>query len=427
MARFRRGFVAVALAVSVLPLGAAGAGSPCGRAAAARAGRWFVVAPPLPAHSATHQAVHGDLRVVRAAATDPLDPRVVVVTDGERVQRSDDGGCTWRQVWQLPEGPSADAPDRDVAQITAVDVAHVGRRSRVLLAVAGIGWGLPGSARTYLVRSDDGRTGWTLAGDVATLTGTYDASHSPWPPVVHTSGPSGSVAYAAVPSPAGTVAYVRSDDGGRTWSARSAPADPSAPIGLTGFAVSPWDANDLWEWGGGTSRTGDPLTRLRHSTDGARTWRPVDPWPAFGSSPPTWYSVDVAWPRKGAPARLLVPGGTPDSSVTDLPPVLSWSGDGGRTFRQVVPPVRTSLHLAAVAHSARGDAFVVAPNGETFRIACGTRAPRAADWRRLAATPVRIVNAHSALGYEFAGASATGTPVLVVRTTQRVELLTVPR
>jgi hypothetical protein len=409
----------LALLAAALP-GRTAVGAPaCGRAAAVKAGRWFASAPPLAAYSETHRTAFGATQSLHAAGVDPADPRVVVVTDGDHVVRSDDGGCTWREVWRLPERGAADAPGRDVAEITSVDVARVAGRSRVLLAVTATGWGWS-TGRTYVVRSDDGRTGWTVAGDPAAFAGAFDTSQGAWRPVVHSGA--GGVAYAAVPSPLGTVTYARSADGGRTWAAPV--PDVAAPTSMTGFTVSPFDANDLWEWGGSRSKTSGELTRLRHSTDGGKTWQPVDPWSGFGTTRPDWYTLDVAWPRSGVPARLLVLGGG-NVEYGSAPPVLSWSGDGGRTFQQVVPPFRTSLLHAAVTHTSRGDAIVAVPTGESYRIAYRGGPPRAADWRALPGFPVQPTAEWTLLGHDLARASTGSPSVVAVRTWRRVVLLTV--
>jgi hypothetical protein len=418
-----RGSVALALlalSTTALP---AGARVTCGRAAAVRSGRWYVSSPALLAHSATHQTLHGDVRHLRAAALDPVDPRTAVITDGERVLRSDDGGCSWRQVWALPAGPALDGPDRDTGEITSVDVAHVAGRSRVLLAVMGNGWGATYGARSYLVRSDDGRTGWTLVGDAATLTGPYDHQDGSWPPVVHSRG---DVAYAAVSGPLGTVAYVRSTDGGHTWAARSDPTDLGAPTAMTGFAVSPWTPDELFEWGGTRSKAGDPLPGLRRSTDGGRTWRAVDPWSAFGGWKVSWSTADVAWPRRGAPARLFVVGGTATSSGGN-PPLAVWSGDAGATFRQVIPGTRLPLVHAAVTHLPSGDAVVVAENGESFAVRCALGPPSGGDWRPLPRTPKPPGPSWAVLGPDLASAAGTSPVVVAVPTASSLQLLTVAR
>jgi hypothetical protein len=419
-----RGPAALALAALLLPAVPGAGAATCGSAAAAKAGRWYVASPPLPAHSAAYQAIRGDVRHLRTVAVDPADPRVVLVTDGERLTRSDDGGCTWHEVWQLPATPAADLPSRDTGEITSIDVAHVGGRSRVIAGVMAVGYGLATAGGTYLVRSDDGRTGWTSTGGAVALAGRYDRDRGTWPPTAHTGA--GGTVYAAIPSPAGTVEYLRSTDGGRTWTVRDLGTDPATPTSLTGFAVSPYDANDLWEWGGRTSSAGDTLPGVRHSTDGGTTWASVDPWPMFNAvAKPVWSMLDVAWPRPGRPARLLVLG-TSGSTIGKNPPSASWSADG-RTFQQLVPGTRLELERAAVTHTPSGDAIVVAPGGQALRVRCALHAPAARDWLPLPPTPAPPKDSWALLGPDLAKASSTVPPVVAVPTWQRLALLTVVR
>lgn len=393
------------------------AGAACGGAGGTR---WSVVTPPLPPPSTERFVVQQAQPALRAAAADPANARVLVATDGARVQRSDDGGCSWHEVWRLPS--DADGPSDALSQITGVDVAHVAGKSRVLLAVRDVA---PATlTRSYVVRSDDGRTGWTVA---YSSPGTYDPQAG-WAPMVHSAG---AVAYAVVPSPAGYVTYVRSDDGGRTWADRTG-ADATTATTLTAFAVDPWRPDEVWEWGGGSSRGVGPAgvgpaTRLRRSTDGARSWSPVDPWSMFpATNQPDWRSVDVAWPRRGGPARVLVLGGPGNAATGEPPPVAAWSGDGGATFRQVVLPWRTSILQAAVAHTPSGDAVLVTTSGVVLRAVYRARVPSAADWRTLPSTPVCVTPGDaSAIGYDRAMATATSPSVVVVPTLSRIELLAV--
>lgn len=400
------GAVVAALVVPAAPV----SGTACGRAAAVRAGRWFVASPPRPERSVAHQALNGSAQRVSSAAVDPADPRVVLMSDGARVQRSDDGGCTWREVWAL----GADEP---VSDITSLDVARVAGRSRVLLTVVtrppfSEAWASP--VRVQVVRSDDGRGGWAT---VYETFGTLTLLH-PRGAVQVRSG-AGGAAYVAVPTAAGTVGWAATADG-RTWQARST-GDTLA--WLHGFAVSPWDPDEVYVWGS-RAETGTPELRL--SADGARTWRVLDPWPAADPDP-TWTAADVAWPRRGAPARVVVPGGAAGFEHGSSP-TLAWSGDGGATFGVALPPRGAGIVLAKaqVTHTPRGDAIVVAEGGEVYRVPNGPRVPRREDWRALARYPADLKSHALQFGHDAARASATAPCVVLLPEWTSLPLLTVP-
>lgn len=399
------------LVAASLPWQAATA-APCGRAAAERSGKWFAAQPPLPPRGLGRQVLHGTSAQVRAAGIDPADPRIVLATDGTRVQRSDDGGCTWREVWSL-------GPEDAVVEITSIDVARVAGRTRVLLTTVAEPYRpVANVVRVQVVRSDDGRGGWTTAYEtVGTLNATQGYNF------VKVRSGAGGAAYAVVPSPEGTVSYVRSADG-RDWQAR-VPAAGTAMYQLWGLAVSPWNPDELWEWGDAVSggRT------LRRSTDGARTWQRVDPWPAYEPDP-VWRVVDVAWPRRGGPARVVVPGGSGTSQSAegfDANPVLAWSGDGGATFGLAFPPRGMKLSMAngPVSHTPRGDVVLVAGAGTVLRVPYGRRVPRPEEWRRLASLPVPHSLENDHFGYDAMRAGGTAACGLLVPTFTNLQLLTV--
>ncbi|HVF06529.1 MAG TPA: hypothetical protein VNA20_16940 [Frankiaceae bacterium] len=407
-------------AVAAGPAATPSAAAPCGRGAAARPGTWYVSTPPPATRTPVRQALTGPYSALRAVAVDPADPRVVFVTDGGQVARSDDAGCSWRTVYTLPGAP-ASGPDGDTGEIRSIDVARVAGRTRVLLALDGAGNDTPYVARPVLVRSADGVTGWTPVTEAGFAAGVYDAERGRWAPVVRSSG---GTAYAALPGPAGAVAYFRSTDGGATWALRSSPADPAAPVRLTGFAVNPWNADELWEWGGRWSRGRERTTGLRRSTDGGATWTWLDPWPSYERKP-SWQSADVAWPRRGGPARVLVFGEADDGDVEIDAPVLAWSGDGGKSFNAALPPTRTVLFEAAVTHLANGDAVVVAPDRTAFRIAHRGRPPLRADWRTLPKPPESA--AFATAGYDAARASGALPALVAVPGARTVQLMAVPK
>jgi hypothetical protein len=400
-------------ALTAVPAGAA----TCGRAKAEKARTWYVSTPGAPKNSDVHNAWHGG-GFTRATAMDPVDPRVVFAAVGAFLMRSNDGGCSWTQVYALPDAPGVTVPDADTGAIVAVDASRApGNRTRVLLLVHSVPQPFqPG--RLVVVRSDDGYRDWTAATEFPAMFG----KQGPWLPVLHTAG---GMTYAAVPGLAGAVTYHRSPDGGKTWAARTTVPDPKAPAAVLGFAASPWHPDELWEWGGRTAVDDTRLGGLRRSTDGGASWTPVDPWPAYDADgKPTWEVADVAWPRKGGSARVLVLGGKSDGSGQDSP-VASWSGDGGQTFSLAVPPTHTiPLKDATVAHLANGDAFIVASNRMVYRLAHRGRAPRRGDWTFLAKVP-EPGTTWPAGNESPTQAAGTRPGVVTVRSGTRVQFLAV--
>lgn len=403
MRRRPLGLACLSLAATLVAV-PAGAAS-CGRATADRKGEWFVSTPKLATVSEAHRNLHwnaGD--AIQVMAVDPADPRVVFVANGAHLMRTNDGGCSWTEVYRLPDPPAL-GPDSAAYSIYAIDVVRVGGRTRVLLGVLG-GPKPTASVRTVVVRSDDGYRDWTPVDPG--FPGIFVTHRSGWAPVVRSAG---GVTYAAVPSPTGAVAYHRSADGGKTWALRSRPDDTTAPVSINGFAVNPWNPDELFEWSFGRGLDDGFYSGLRRSTDGGASWTWLDPWPAYQEgSKPSFQLADVAWPRRGGPARVLIPGVTSG----DLAPIASWSGDGGRTFSLAIPPTRTTpLYDATVTHLANGDAIIVASNRMVYRLYHRGRAPRRADWVFLRQVPQ--VGATFLQTYDPTLAAGSRPAVVVVR------------
>ncbi|HWL36617.1 MAG TPA: sialidase family protein [Frankiaceae bacterium] len=393
--------------------------APCGRGRADRLRTWYVSTPKAPENSQVHTIWHGGGGAIRASAIDPVNPRVVFAAAGAFLLRSNDGGCSWTQVYRLPAAPAVTVPDADTGAIIGIDASRApGNRTRVLLLVHTVPQpSQPG--RLVVVRSDDGYRDWTAATEFPATFG----KQGPWVPSLHTAG---GVTYAAVPGVAGGVTYHRSADGGKTWAMRTTLPDPKAPASIVGFAASPWRPDELWEWGGRTAVDDERLTGLRRSTDGGASWSPVDPWPAYAAGDkPTWEVADVAWPRKGGAARVLVLGGKSNGTGEDTP-VASWSGDGGQTFSLAVPPTHTTpLKDATVASFANGDAVIVATNRMVYRLAHRGRAPRRGDWTFLAKVP-EPGGTWPTGNDQPTRASGTRPGVVTVRSGARVQFLAVP-
>ena len=400
----RRHHCGFALLLLTAALTAAPAEAACARATAERSGRWFTARPPMPWRHDARRALDGGGATVHVAAMDPASRTTLFVSNGEHVLRSNDGGCSWMTVYAL-DAPSVTGADGALGDITGIDVARVQNRTRVLLVARA--YTHPAQVRTVVVRSDDGYTGWEVVTDPVAFPPTTYAGGAV--PMVRSGG---GVAYVAYPGPDGRTAYARSSDGGQTWARRTPLPDATAPGSIQGFAVSPYDPDDLWEWGGGP-------TGLRRSTDGAGSWMTVDAWPAYDTDP-SFVTADVAWPRRGAPARVAVAGsvGGRDGGH-DL---LAWSGDGGRTFQTALPPLKTvELYDAALTHLPGGHLVVVTDGRLTYLVPHRGRTPVRADWRALPQTPERP----SAFAARPAFASATRPTGVAVASSLTLQLLVV--
>jgi hypothetical protein len=209
---------------------------------------WLAIGP----EGTVYDAVTPD-----TSATDPLTP-------SERVSVSRDGGATWLAPVEL--GSPADRGS------IAADRAQAGR------AYIAYSDGTAGGyhERVVVARTDDAGGSWSKPAVAAPATG--EVLNSPMPAV--TTGGSIVVAYTAQLDDEQEARAVRSDDGGRTWSApvtlgraSYAPADPD----LNGFT-----AGAIGEPAVAANRHGDVYIAWPHdntilvaaSHDAGRSWSP---------------------------------------------------------------------------------------------------------------------------------------------------------
>lgn len=157
--------LAMLLALAALPGTATGlAGSGCPHVVPA-AGGWSSISLPSFAKPAATQ-LHGGLMPPQAVDYDPIavDPAAanrLFATNGESVERSTDGGCSWTTVFDLNAMPAgADGPDDLVRADSSYSVVSVKTASRgavsdvyVLLESA--------SAPVVIEASTDGGANWT--------------------------------------------------------------------------------------------------------------------------------------------------------------------------------------------------------------------------------------------------------------------------
>jgi photosystem II stability/assembly factor-like uncharacterized protein len=183
---------------------------------------------------------------VHALAIDPQQPRIIYLADcggacsGGTVQKTDDGGATWRTISGI----------RWPVQSLAIDPQH----PSIVFA---------GTARGDILRSSDGGRSWQRVATPPAL----PASHQYRIVAINIDPRDPDNIYAA--RSAGGI--ITSRDGGKTWRRANA--------GLTGrpvtrLAINPRDPHILY------ASTGAPWTdgpaRVFRSTDGARTWKPLN-------------------------------------------------------------------------------------------------------------------------------------------------------
>lgn len=188
----------------------------------------------------------------RAYAAHPKVTGRVFISDGRTLMATDNGGCTWREVFALPQLPSVDFPFAG-EQITSIEV--VPTTGRMVLAVTG---------PHVLLSDDDGRS-WRTS-DEGLISGGQ--------PLILRSAPRTEDLYMAastrltddalsglIPttgSAVQTTVVYRSEDGGEAWEIRGSPAislfgprdtQTSAetwPGNLWDLRVDPLDPDALW-------------------------------------------------------------------------------------------------------------------------------------------------------------------------------------
>jgi hypothetical protein len=258
---------------------------------------------------------------VRDAVVDPANRNRLYIANADTVQRSDDGGCTWREVYHLPHlGTDPAAATAETSRLTQIVVTKPAVYLVAMPFHSGNGVeAIPGE-RLHVLRSTDGKT-FSAA----------DTGIPPLPGFARMSAlPDGKALYLDVlPFDARTSDYsasavlYRSTDG-RTWTQASGQApgpdlccwiDPAKPGDL--WATVPDPAAD----------TTTTATAIAHSTDGGATFATVRPADAAAS-----YQVLGLSHRPGRPLRLLLAG-----RATGVPGFYAVTDDGGKHVTRLAP------------------------------------------------------------------------------------------
>ena len=298
-------------------------------------------------------------RALTTYGVDPSNGRRLFVSDGETIQRSLDGGCSWTVVYSVDKLGSEVADS--VTQIV-VSAPHHNRRLVYALVQSPctaeacgpikLAGRVPGSA--LLVSEDNGRT-WRNSFavgaiglppmDAASVEGVAIAPSDP------------NYVYLLI-TPYGytTEELYRSADAGRTWALQS--TSPAWPL-----AVDPTNANKLWaaEFTNelNSAQSGNVLL---HSVDGGVTWQMV---PEVSGAIST---ITVAH-RPGKLAKIAVgysSGG------------LVQSHDGGRLW---APTIGAPSPVTSLAYGAHG--HIVITTGDQGTSAGAPFVYSRGSWRRI--------------------------------------------
>ena len=225
-------------------------------------GRWVTVAGP------TFDLQPFDPRPgLTAHAVDPVDPRRLLVSEGETIQLSEDGGCTWKERHFAPSSFATIDLNGEVGvgeRIRQIDFAGRGDDRRVYALMS------PDENQAGAIRilaSDNGGRDWEERSvGLPPIYSRYDSSfvncaYGPCATAVLASSPSDAdVAYVSVASHVAPSLY-RTEDGGRSWQHL---AQTSAIGGqVSEVSVSPHDPRELWVIF---------TDRLGVSRDGGVTW-----------------------------------------------------------------------------------------------------------------------------------------------------------
>lgn len=311
-------------------------------AAVTRVGQWEQLRGP----TFTERPL-GAGQEVTELAVDSERPQRRYATNGTSIERSDDGGCTWREIHVLPDAPSEEDPQsvagsRIVELVTPRDPRASGR---LLARVQDTG-----GAPHVLVSDDGGQTplerrdeGLPPAGEGADLevaptnpdflylavelTPSMPERDGPLPSPPTVPG----VPDLPAPLEGGTASGPRgalyaSQDGGLTWEQRLDPSQPLAATGsLTRLAVDAVAPNKVWAVADGL---------LRASSDGGRTFR--GPGPSEQQQRARGWQVTALASASvpGAQSRVLALSAT----SAQQGPLLLRSSDGGAGYDEVTAP-----------------------------------------------------------------------------------------
>ena len=373
--RTRRTFSSVAssavialLIATAVPAGAAPPPDQCSEKVQVRQGSerkpiWRSIQPPTFPEGLAPDGMWVGRNTIWSYAPDPFYPDRLYAADYDTLLRSDDAGCTWKEVFaletvgtELPPTIRCDGGIREVADfqgipgcahIASIDIAPPtgGQEGRIYVQVytywastgaSPFGAGLGFAYTTTIFRSDDGGATFKSLRDVSA-----DGIASQ----------AGVGELVIAPSDPATIYVTRADwgrssiyvshDHGATWTFQG--IEQSA-FNTYHLQVRPDDPNELW--GTQSLSVGDaqePLRgpRLLRSGDGGRTWQEVEG--------PFEVALDVS----------IAPSKHGTTVVVTEPDKIWVSLDGAKTWE----------HVPACRPSAKG-AVASGKGGTTFFVLC---------------------------------------------------------
>ena len=291
-----------------------------------------------------------------AHAVDPRDPMRQFASNGRSIERTVDGGCTWREVHFVPEPtPSLVVSDTGFADaVLQLGVSESGAGPGRVWALVGPLQDTVGAIRVFV--SDDGGDTWEERSSglptAHTRTDTTLLSNGVGfdrPAAVLSLAPSkADVAYIGLTSSVeGDGPFFATGDGGRTW-VRPSLFDTGFVVHgqITEMAVDPRDAASVWMLAGNGSA-------IAHSPDGGASWEVV----SLGAAGNAVRADGLHVSRIGGAPHVQVLG----TSGYDDAGTLYQSRDG-RTFvpRRLEEPLRGDVSVSPGGDPAD---LVVSTNG----------------------------------------------------------------
>jgi hypothetical protein len=211
----------------------------------------------------------GGTQQVTTYAVDPNDPKRVFVTNGTSIVKSLDGGCTWNEIFAVPETPDDVTPfASSTTRLTEIVIPEDAKYREALFVLAQESTDAGGRPHVLYARSakrgkfEVRDNGLLPAGRGHDLTPAVIDSDFLYLAVDSVNAQSTDLGTGASAPVGGLYA---STDGAASWTRRT-PLTEQRKYGA--LAVDPGSNNGLWAVEGG---------HLRHSSDGGRTFTATAP------------------------------------------------------------------------------------------------------------------------------------------------------